>query len=75
MLKELCVAALVLAGAAPAVIFADTPRQIEVVKNTRDNPTLYFSGVKNDLGVGQEVNNFLRACGPVPATATASVST
>ena len=63
MLKELCVAALVLAGAAPAVIFADTPRQIEVVKNTRDNPTLYFSGVKNDLGVGQEVNNFLRACG------------
>ena len=34
MLKELCVAALVLAGAAPAVIFADTPRQIEVVKNT-----------------------------------------
>lgn len=63
MLKELCVAALVLAGAAPAVIFADTPRQIEVVKNTRDNPTLYFSGVKNDLGVGQEVSNFLRSCG------------
>lgn len=63
MLKRVLLVGLMLAVSTPIAIFADTPRKIEVVKNTRDNPTIYFSGVKNDLDIGQEVNNFLRTCG------------
>ncbi len=63
MLKKVSLVLLVLISVTAVILAADAPRQIEVVKNTRTNPTLRFTGVQNDLAVGREVEKFLRACG------------